>query len=182
MTPQAVKTSNAESVRALLKERIDVNASQPDGATALHWAVHRDDATTADLLIRAGARANVANDLASRLSFWPARIAARPWSGDCWQQERIRTQRCCEARPCSWSAPVTGDVGAVTALLAAGAQVNAKESINDQTALMWAASQQHPRVVQALVELGADIHARSRTYPQNVETGNEGEAETYRPY
>ena len=68
----------------------------------------------------------------------------------------------------------TGDVGAVTALLAAGAQVNAKESINDQTALMWAVAQQHPRVVEALVELGADIQARSRTYSQNVQTGNRG--------
>ena len=36
---------------------------QADGATRSHWAVHRDDLTTADLLIRAGARANVANDL-----------------------------------------------------------------------------------------------------------------------
>ena len=62
----------------------------------------------------------------------------------------------------------------MTALLAAGAQVNAKESINDQTALMWAVAQQHPRVVQALIELGADIRARSRTYPQNVQTGNRG--------
>ena len=51
---EAVKTSNVESVRALLKERVDVNAPQADGATALHWAAHRDDLTTADLLIRAG--------------------------------------------------------------------------------------------------------------------------------
>ena len=51
---EAVKTSNLESVRALLKARVDVNTPQADGATALHWAAHRDDLTTADILIRAG--------------------------------------------------------------------------------------------------------------------------------
>src|SRR4029079_17862688 len=34
----AVKTGNVESVRALLKQRVDVNATLPDGTTALHWA------------------------------------------------------------------------------------------------------------------------------------------------
>src|SRR5580765_169747 len=60
---QAVKDRDIESVRALLKQGIDVNAAQGDGATALHWAVHRDDLALADLLIRSGARANAANDL-----------------------------------------------------------------------------------------------------------------------
>ena len=41
----------------------DVNVSQADGATALMWAAHWDDLRTADLLIRAGANVNAANDL-----------------------------------------------------------------------------------------------------------------------
>ena len=63
---QAVKNRDVALVRDLLKARspkVDVNAAQGDGATALHWAAHRDDLTIADLLIRAGARATVANDL-----------------------------------------------------------------------------------------------------------------------
>ena len=32
-----------------------------DGATALHWAVYRDDLELADLLIRAGANVKAAN-------------------------------------------------------------------------------------------------------------------------
>ena len=59
---EAVKDRESTAARTL-KERVDVNTPQADGATALHWAVHRDDLTIADLLIRAGARANVANDL-----------------------------------------------------------------------------------------------------------------------
>src|ERR1700704_1802377 len=58
----AVKSRNAEAVQALLKQHVDVNTPQGDGATALHWAVHFDDLHTTDLLIRAGARVNVAND------------------------------------------------------------------------------------------------------------------------
>ena len=40
---QAVKNRDIEAVRAQLKQRVDVNAPQGDGATALHWAAHRDD-------------------------------------------------------------------------------------------------------------------------------------------
>src|SRR5262245_62827342 len=43
---EAVKNRDTAQVRALLEQRpstIDVNATQGDGATALHWAAHRDD-------------------------------------------------------------------------------------------------------------------------------------------
>ena len=41
---------------------MNVNAPQGDGATALHWAVHLDDLPIVETLIRAGARADVADD------------------------------------------------------------------------------------------------------------------------
>jgi ankyrin repeat protein len=62
----------------------------------------------------------------------------------------------------------TGDPGAVKALLVHGAQVNAKEHEHQQTALMWAAAERHPDVVQMLIEARADIRARSLTYSQTV--------------
>src|SRR4029077_18507369 len=55
----------------------------------------------------------------------------------------------------------TGKAGAVTALLAHGADVNAKESWRGQTALMWAAAEGHVDVIRALLAHGADMHARS---------------------
>jgi hypothetical protein len=54
----AVKRQDRPAVAALLKERIDVNAPQPDGTTALHWAAYHDDADTVAALLRAGAKAN----------------------------------------------------------------------------------------------------------------------------
>ena len=60
---EAAKSQDANAVRALLAEGGDVDAAQPDGATALYWASYRDDLVTTDLLIAAGADVNVANEL-----------------------------------------------------------------------------------------------------------------------
>ena len=170
----AVKANNVKTVQALVRERVDVNAPGPDGATALHWAAHRDDVTTADVLIRAGARANVATDL----GVTPLHLACTNRS-----TTLVRRLLAAGANPNAtlprgetvlMECSRTGNAEAVAALLKAGARVNEKEAVNQQTALMWAVAQQHPKVVQALLEGGADIRARSRTYPQVVETGNRG--------
>src|SRR5437764_9629924 len=59
---EAVKSGNTKAVRALLGQHADVNAAQPDGATALAWAANRDDVETVDLLIHSGANVNAANE------------------------------------------------------------------------------------------------------------------------
>src|SRR5947207_6843095 len=59
---EAARNQDEAKVRALLAQRSDVNARSDDGSTALLWAAHRNDFAVADLLIRAGADANVAND------------------------------------------------------------------------------------------------------------------------
>ena len=50
----------------------DVNATQPDGTTALHWAVRQDDLETAQMLISAGARVTAA----TRYGVTPLYLAA----------------------------------------------------------------------------------------------------------
>ena len=57
----AAMRSDLASVRALIKQKADVNAPQVDGATALHWAVHLDNVEMADALVKAGANVKVAN-------------------------------------------------------------------------------------------------------------------------
>jgi ankyrin repeat protein len=168
---QAVRNRDVESVRELLKQRpvrIDVNAAQGDGSTALHWAVHRDDLAIADLLIRSGARANVANDV----GMTPLHLA-------CANRSEAMVERLLAAgananpmlpngETALMTCARTGDAKAVKALLAHNADVNAKEHEHDQTALMWAVAQRHPEVVQLLIEARADIRARSLTYTQTV--------------
>ena len=58
---EAVRAQDLARVRALVRQRADVNAPQGDGATALHWAVHLDDA-----------------ELPSSCCWAPARGPARP--------------------------------------------------------------------------------------------------------
>ena len=50
----------------------------------------------------------------------------------------------------------------VTALLDRGANVNAAETWQGQTALMWAAAENHGAAIKALVTHGADMNARSK--------------------
>ena len=57
----AAEQGNKALVRTLLDARVDVNAAQVDGMTALHWAVYHDDAETAGLLVRSGAKVNAVN-------------------------------------------------------------------------------------------------------------------------
>ena len=57
----AVKQNDAATVRSLIAQRVDVNATETDGSTALHWAAQRDNLEIAGLLISAGANAKAAN-------------------------------------------------------------------------------------------------------------------------
>src|SRR5262249_21331032 len=59
---EAARNRDTNAVRSLLRQRVDVNAPAPDGATARHWAVYWADADMANLLLRAGAKVDAAND------------------------------------------------------------------------------------------------------------------------
>jgi uncharacterized protein len=157
----AVKAIDKAGVRTLLAQRIDVNAPEPDGTTALHWAANRDDAELVDLLIRAGANAKAAN----RYGVTPLWLAAL--SGNAASIEMLlkagadANTASAEGETVLMTAARTGKIDAVNVLLRYGADVNATESWHKQTALMWAAAEGHAPVVRALVEAGADIRVRS---------------------
>ena len=160
---EAVKQSNKNAVQTLLEQGFDVNAAQSDGATALHWATYRDDLETVDWLIAAGANVNVANDL--RVT--PLALASA--NGNAAIVERLlRAEADPDAPGETGVTPLmeaarTGSLEVVRVLLAFGANANAGTDDRQQTALMWAVSQQHPDVVRMLLESGADPHARTRT-------------------
>jgi ankyrin repeat protein len=71
----------------------------------------------------------------------------------------------------------SGHVAVVEQLLANGANVDAKAG-RDQTALMWAVTQQHPAVVKILLANGADVHARSTRWSEVMAVPPHG----YLPY
>src|SRR5262249_20205323 len=58
----AVKRRDRKALEALIKARADVNVAQPDGATALAWAIYLDDQTAAEMLLAAGAKVNTVDE------------------------------------------------------------------------------------------------------------------------
>ena len=158
----AVMKGDRAALRALLQQKADVNAPHVDGATALHWAVYRDDLDAADLLIRAGAKVDA-----------PTAKASRPLTMAClygnvvddrtsWSRPAPTSSSAGPtARRCSCSRRGTASPRRSRLLVAAGADVNARETLRGTTALMWAAEQKHPAAVKALLDGGADFGAKS---------------------
>ena len=165
---QAVKNRDTESVRGLLKQHVDVNASQGDGTTALHWAADFDNLTIADLLIRAGARASAANDLGATPLYLACRNRSATMVDRLLAAGADANAKLLDGETVLMTCARTGEPKTVKALLVHGADVKAKEPEHDQTALMWAAAQSHPETVGMLIEFGADVRARSRIYSQTV--------------
>ncbi len=165
----AVMKSDKAAFRNLLEQRADVNAAQADGATALHWAVYRDDLESIDLLIKAGAKTDVKN----RDGVTPLRLASL--YGKAAVIDRLikagadARQRGPAGETMVMLAARNGSGEAIQALVRAGADVNAAEPIRGTTALMWAAEQRHPEAVTALLEAKADFSAKSAPagLPQN---------------
>ena len=163
---EAARAQDTDAVRALVAEGVDVDAAQPDGATALHWAAYRNDSETAALLIDAGADVNATNELGAT----PLWLAADNGSAD-----MVRRLLDAGADPevallngetPAMTASRTGSADAVRQLLARGADANAKERSRGQTALMWAVAQGHHDVIDVLLAHGADVNARSRVRPR----------------
>src|SRR2546425_6634026 len=159
----AAKNQDLQKVRALLSGHPDVNARSEDGSTALLWAAHWNDLQTAELLVRAGADANAANDFrmtplsqactngSAELVDLLLKAGANPDTPIGTGETPLMT--CARTR--------SADAGRM--LLVHGAKVSAKEPTQNQTALMWAAAQQHSKVVQILIEVNADLQAHSKS-------------------
>ena len=154
----AAEAGQASAVRALLDAGADMNATQPDGTTALHWAAFRNDAEVAELLVRAGADPNARNAYGTH----PLSLACTNGSS---RLVKLLLQAGADPNAALESgetalmtASRTGDLESVEALLAAGAEVNATER-SSQTAAMWASAEGHARVVERLIASGADFGA-----------------------
>jgi len=157
----AAQRGDRAAVQKLILQKVDVNAPQVDGATALHWAVYRQDAELADMLIRAGANVKATN----RTGMAPLAMASL--YGNAGLIDRLikagadAKQKGANGETMLMFAAHNGNPQAVQVLLEAGAEVNARETIRGTTALMWAIEQKHPEAVKVLLAGGADPSAKS---------------------
>lgn len=175
-TVSAAKDADWERLRALVEDGVNPNAVYGDGTTALHWASYHDNTDAAGLLVEANADVNAATDL----GVTPLWLAAENGSLD---MATLLLQAGADPEisllsgetivmTAAQSDGVGGNGEVVRALLAAGADPNAAAT-REQTALMWAANRGHAEAVAALIEYGADVHARSLVREQYVKSEKE---------
>jgi len=165
---EAMKRGDTAAVRALLAQGAPAGARYGDGSTPLHWAAYRGDLEATRLLIRAGADVNAVNDLGIT-ALWIASENA----GTAVMSLLLESGANPNLAPPTNGTPLmvasrVGNVDGVARLLARGADVHARETANEQTALMWAVSAKQPAVVKQLLAAGADVHARSRVSSRYV--------------
>jgi ankyrin repeat protein len=157
----AIKNGDAKTAAALLKQRVDVNATEPDGTTALHWAVEHDKVDLAKMLIAAGANVMVTNDYGISPLTLACTNASAPMVDVLLKAGADANTIFSEGETAIMTASRTGNVEVVRLLLNAGANPDAKEPNKGQTAMMWAAVEGHASAVKALVEHEADFKAKA---------------------
>ncbi len=160
----AVMRGDSARVRVLIKQGLDVNAAQPDGMTALHWAAQRGDAGGAQMLMYAGARVDA---VTRNGNYTPLHLAAR--------NGRTAAVKALLAAGADVNAVTTtgavtalhfaasnGDAATVAALLDKGAPVDTREGAWGQTPLMWAASANRLAALDILIKRGANLELASK--------------------
>jgi len=158
----AVKKSDVRAVQSLITAKTDVNGTDVDGSTALHWAVQRDNVELVDLLLGAGANPKIA----SRYNITPLYLACM--NGNAAVIERLleagadANGTAEDGETALMTAALTGKPDAIKVLLDHGADIHAKDPSKGQTALMWAASEGNSAAVEILLKAGADVKARSK--------------------
>ncbi len=163
----AVKSGDRAAVLSLIDQHADVNVPEPDGTTALAWAVRQNDVDLTDRLLRAGADVKAAN----RYGVTPLYLACV--NGDPAMIEKLLKAGAdanaagTEGETALMTVARTGNVDAAKVLLEHGAKVDAKENWHGETALMWATAQGHAPMMRELIAHGADVNARSN--PENWE-------------
>ena len=165
----AAQKKDIGALRALVQRSADVNAAQPDGTTALHWAVTWNNEDAVNLLLRAGA------DAKARNRYGATPLSEAVTSGSAAMVEALlkagadaKTLTTEDGETVLMTAARAGNADVVRLLLDRGADVNAREKYKGQTALMWAAAERHP------VCREAPARSRRRLEGPIVRPGNQG--------
>jgi uncharacterized protein len=158
----AAMDDDPNAVRALIQQKMDVNARAADGTTALHWAVRANDLAMVESLLAAGADAKAQD-----------RYGLTPVSLACSNANAAILKKLLDAgadpnspdpqgtTALMIAARTEGGTEALKLLLERGATVNARDTVQT-TALMWAVRSNHPEVVDLLIHHDAEINARTR--------------------
>jgi len=161
----AAMRDDAPRVVKLISAKADVNAPQPDGSTALHWAAYHGDVKLTEALLRAHAKP----DAVMETGMTPLSLACENGNADLvkalLKAGADPNQTLANGETPLMMAARTGRIPVMEALLEKGAKVNEKEKLRGTTALMWAAANSNTDAARLLISKGADVSARSGTLP-----------------
>jgi ankyrin repeat protein len=159
----AAQHGDHDAVRALIQQKADVNGSQGDGMTALHWAAFNDDVETARLLLAAGADWNT---MTRNGSLTPLLLACV--NGDPAMIEALLNAGAdpnsakSDGATALMAAATSGNPQAIKVLMDHGANINATEKVHGQSAVMFAAALNRPGAIRMLASRGAALNASTR--------------------
>jgi ankyrin repeat protein len=176
----AIKAGDRQHALAMIASGADVNAAQPDGTTALHWAVYRQDTELVRTLLAHGANPKVVNTfgstpLAEAIKVTNLELVAMLLKGGA-DVESAND----DGETALMLAARNGSLPIAELLVRHGAKVNARERWRGQTALMWAAAERQPEVTELLLAHGAQVNARAFATDWGNQITSEPRAQ-YRP-
>ncbi|HEX2139177.1 MAG TPA: ankyrin repeat domain-containing protein, partial [Woeseiaceae bacterium] len=154
----AAKRGDTGEVRELVRGGSDVNQTQGDGMTALHWAAENGDLALAEVLIHAGANVGAGTRIGG---YTPLHLASRNGHVEIVKALLAANADATVATSNSGVLPLhlaaaSAEPDSITALLDAGADVNAREGAWGQTPLIFAAAANRVDNIRVLLEAGAD--------------------------
>jgi len=158
---EAATSPALAAFRALIAKRADVNQPSRDGSTALLWAAYNADLAMTQALLAAGAKTSTANKYGVTPLLQASRIGAAPVVQALLRAGADPKQTHPEGETPLMAASYAGSLESVKLLLEAGADVNAVDQYQKQTALMWAATEGHTAVVEALLASGANPNLKA---------------------
>ena len=159
----AAMQGDREGVRSLLAAKVDVNAPQGDGTTALHWAAYKDDVEMAKMLLASGASVKSTTRIGAMTPlFMASKNGSAPMIELLLKAGADANAADEHGTTALMTAAASGSAEAVKALIDRGAEVNAREGTHGQTALMFAAALNREATIRMLLQHGADASITTR--------------------
>jgi ankyrin repeat protein len=155
----AAEAGDRATALRLLEGGADARARGPDGTTALIWAAYHADVELVKRLLAAGAEVDARNEFGASALSEAAVHASTPIIAALLEAGADPNAANPEGERPLMVVARTSNVEAAKLLLDAGADVNAKEDWGGQSALMWAAAQSQPEMIELLISRGADVAA-----------------------